>query len=82
MTSGPARQKHEIEAISALNVSVKAQVINLMLELQNKLKPDYLFISHDMGQWSSGSAIAWHSCISARSWKSDPGGQLDVYKRQ
>ncbi|MBN9063731.1 MAG: glutathione ABC transporter ATP-binding protein GsiA [Rhizobiales bacterium 65-9] len=36
------------ESVSALDVSIKAQVINLMLDLQASMRLAYLFISHDM----------------------------------
>jgi glutathione transport system ATP-binding protein len=36
------------EAVAALDVSIQAQVVNLMMDLQEKRGLSYIFISHDM----------------------------------
>lgn len=37
------------ECVAALDVSIRAQVVNLMMELQEEMGLSYIFISHNMG---------------------------------
>ncbi len=65
------------EPVSALDVSVQAQVLNFMQEIQKEFNLTYLFISHDLG-------IIQHMCdrigIMYKGRFVEEGTAADVYK--
>lgn len=66
------------EPVSALDVSVQAQVLNFMQDIQKEFQLTYLFISHDLG-------VIQHMCdrigIMYRGRFVEQGTSEDIYKR-
>ncbi len=66
------------EAVSALDVSVQAQIVNLLMDLQEKLGIAYLFIAHDLAvvQHISDHVLVMHHGRIVESASSD-----EIYSR-
>ena len=65
------------ESVSALDVSIQSQIINLLLDLQEELNLTYIFISHDL---SVVKFISDEVCVMNQGKIIEKNSSYDIYK--
>ena len=65
------------ESVSALDVSIQAQIINLLLDLQEELELTYIFISHDL---SVVKFISDRVCVMNKGQIVEQNSSENIYK--
>ena len=63
------------EPVSMLDMSVRAKILDLMIDLKDRLGLTYVYVTHDLASARSSSATAWRSCTSAGSSRSGPSSR-------
>jgi ABC-type oligopeptide transport system ATPase subunit len=66
------------EALSALDCSVQAQIVNLLVRLQSSLGMAYLFISHDLAM---AAYLAHEIAVMSRGQIAEQGAPDKILKR-
>ena len=65
------------ESVSALDVSIQSQIINLLLDLQDELDLTYIFISHDL---AVVKFISDEVCVMNKGQIIEKNTSFDIYK--